>query len=53
MMSHNDHINMDFRRLFEQEGTRFDADEFIQYVEAHDYTTDYVSLKTGFRPTID
>jgi len=44
---------MDFRRLFEQEGTRFDADEFIQYVEAHDYTTDYVSLKTGFRPTID
>jgi hypothetical protein len=44
----NDYILKDFRRLFEQEETRFDADEFIQYAEAHDYTTDYVSPKTGF-----
>src|SRR5215207_3165862 len=44
----NDYILKDFRHLFEQEETRFDTDEFIQYAEAHDYTTDYVSLKTGF-----
>jgi hypothetical protein len=43
-----DYIFNDFRRLFEQEGTRFDTDEFIQYVEAHDYTTDYDHLKAGF-----
>jgi hypothetical protein len=48
MMSHNDHIHMDFHRLFEKEETCFDADEFIQYVEAHNYTTDYDHLKAGF-----
>jgi hypothetical protein len=42
------YILNDFRRLFEQEETRFDVDEFIQYVEAHAYTTDYDHLKGGF-----
>jgi hypothetical protein len=42
------YILNDFRRLFEQEGTRFDTDEFMQYVEAHGYTTDYDHLKAGF-----
>lgn len=43
-----DYIIRDFRRLFEQEDMRFDVDEFIEYVKAHDYTTDHDSLKTGF-----
>ena len=42
------YIYNDFRRLFEQEDARFDADEFIEYAKNHDYSTDYESLKVGF-----
>ena len=47
-MSIDDYTLADFRRLFEQEDTRFDVDDFVEYVRTHDYTTDYASLKTGF-----
>jgi hypothetical protein len=47
-MSIADYILNDFRRLFEQEETRFDVDEFVEYVKNHGYNTDYDSLKAGF-----
>jgi len=43
-----DYIYNDSRRLFEQEGSRFDTGEFMEYVANHDYNTDYDSLKIGF-----
>jgi hypothetical protein len=47
-MTITDYELNDFRRLFEQDETRFDVDDFVEYVRTHDYTTDYASLKTGF-----
>ena len=38
----------DFRSLFEQDDTRFDVDDFVEYVRTHDYSTNYDGLKAGF-----
>jgi hypothetical protein len=43
-----DSILIDFHRLSEQEETRFDADDFIEYAKTRDYTTEYASHKAGF-----